>query len=373
MEKVKPILKEADDDERQLQQAKLEMWGYAFGFTPMAVVKCAIQLQIADVLQTHGGAMTHSELSAAVGCSPEVFRRIMRYLINRHIFKQIVAVTDDDTDINNPSMIISYAQTPLSRLLVKNGSDESMAAIVLMESTPVMLAPWHRLSSRASENGGTTPFEAEHGQNIWDYNSANPEHSKVVNDGMACMARHSMAAIVDQYPEAFNGVGSVVDVGGGDGTTLRTLIKACPWIRGINFDLSHVVAETSTADINIVHVAGDMFDAIPKADAAFLMRVLHDWSDEECVEILKKCRESIPSDTGKVIIAEAVIRDEGEGEAYKYIKDLHLALDMVMLVHTERGKERSVEEWEYVVREAGFTRFTVKHIQAIVSVIEAYP
>lgn len=66
-----------------------------------------------------------------------------------------------------------------------------------------------------------------------------------------------------------------------------------------------------------------------------------------------------------MIIAESVIR---EG-----VEDVQIALDMVMLVHTGRGKERSVEDWERVVREAGFTRFAVKHIQAVVSVIEAYP
>lgn len=65
-----------DDEEKQ---AKLEMWGYALGFTPMAVVKCAIQLQIADVLEAHGAPMTHSDLSAAVACSPTILHRIMRY------------------------------------------------------------------------------------------------------------------------------------------------------------------------------------------------------------------------------------------------------------------------------------------------------
>ena len=74
-------------------------------------------------------------------------------------------------------------------------------------------------------------------------------------------------------------------------------------------------------------------------------------------------------DKGKVIIAEAVIR-EGEDDEYS---DAQLALDMVMLAHTEKGKERTIEEWEYVVKEAGFTRFTVKHMQAVKSVIEAYP
>ncbi|KAH6767169.1 hypothetical protein C2S52_018152 [Perilla frutescens var. hirtella] len=56
------------------------MWGYTLGFTPMAVVKCAIELEIVEVLEIHGRAMTHSELSATVGCSPEVLRRITRQI-----------------------------------------------------------------------------------------------------------------------------------------------------------------------------------------------------------------------------------------------------------------------------------------------------
>lgn len=164
----------------------------------------------------------------------------MTYLINRRFFKQTTssALTPD----------ISYAHTPLSRLLIQNGSDGSMAAIVMLQSSPAMLNPWHRLSSRVLENGGDTPFEAEHGKNIWDYNRENPAQCKLFDDGMACMARHSMAAIIDQYPEAFEGVGSVVDVGGGDGAALRTLIKACPWIHGINLDQPHVVAAASVCD-----------------------------------------------------------------------------------------------------------------------------
>lgn len=50
------------DDEAQAQVA---IWEYAFGFTPMAVVRCAIELRIADVLESHGGAMAHADLSAA--------------------------------------------------------------------------------------------------------------------------------------------------------------------------------------------------------------------------------------------------------------------------------------------------------------------
>ncbi|KAL2231721.1 UNVERIFIED_CONTAM: Acetylserotonin O-methyltransferase [Sesamum indicum] len=349
---TKPV-KQVDEE----AEARVEIWNYVFGFTPMAVMKCAIELGIADVLESHGGPMSLSQLSAALGCSSSVLHRIMRYLTHRRIFKRMSTSQESE---------ISYVQTPLSRLLISNGGN-SMAAFVLMESSPVMLAPWHKLSASALMKG-TSAFEAAHGDHVWKYAAENPGHSKLFNDGMACHARLAMSTIVDQYPEAFKGIMSLVNVGGGDGTALHVLVKACPWIRGINLDLPHVVSVAPKCH-GIEHVGGDMFELVPKADAAFLMSVLHDWGDDECIDILRKCREAIPKDTGKVIIAEAVI-DEGEEDKYT---DVRLALDMVMLAHTEKGKERTIEEWEYVVNAAGFTRFTVKHIQATISVIEAYP
>ncbi|KAG6417531.1 hypothetical protein SASPL_119714 [Salvia splendens] len=332
--------------------AKLEMWSYALGFTPMALVKCAIDLQIADVIESHGGSMTLPSLSAALGCSPPILRRIMRYLVHRRIFTHTASTS-------------SYSQTPLSRLLMRGAAD-SMAALVLLESTPTMLAPWQRLSLRAHQADGS-PFEDEHGRDLWGHGDANPEHSKLFDDGMSCIAAASSAAVVEQCPGVFDGISSLVDVGGGDGTALRILVKAFPWIRGINFDLSHVVGVAPPCD-GVERVAGDMFVAVPKADAAFLMSVLHDWNDEECIEILRKCKEAIKE---KVMIVEAVIGEEEEEDGDKY-SDVRLALDMVMLAHTS-GKERTLKEWEYVVKEAGFSRFTVKHIKAIPAVIEAYP
>ncbi|KAG8364439.1 hypothetical protein BUALT_Bualt19G0128900 [Buddleja alternifolia] len=310
-------------------KAQVDIWQYIFGFTPMAVLKCAIELEIADVIESHGGSMTLPDLSSSLNCSQSYLHRIMRYLIHRGIFKQI---SQDQSSI-------CYIQTALSRLLMKNTAN-SLAALVLLESSPVMLAPWHRLSARALNNGGSA-FEAAHGEDVWEY------ALKTLDIG----------------------IGSVVDVGGGDGTSLRSLVKGCPWIRGINFDLSYVVSVAPKCD-GIEYVDGNMFESVPKADAAFLMWVLHDWSDEECIQILKNCREAIPKDTGKVIIAEAVIDEGGDEDKYS---DVRLALDMVMLAHTEKGKERTVKEWEYVLNEAGFTSFSVKHIQSIISVIEAYP
>ncbi|XP_041026994.1 acetylserotonin O-methyltransferase-like [Juglans microcarpa x Juglans regia] len=169
---------------------------------------------------------------------------------------------------------------------------------------------------------------------------------------------------------AFNGLNSLVDVGGGNRMTLQLLVKSYEWIRGINFDLPHVVFDAAEFP-GIEHVGGHMFPSVPKADATFLMWVLHDWGDNECIQILKKCREAFPEDKGKVIIVEAVI--DQEAKISDKLTDARLALDMRMMAQTTTGKERTLEELGLVLGKVGFCRCRSKSIRAMQSVIEAFP
>ncbi|ONH92375.1 hypothetical protein PRUPE_8G171000 [Prunus persica] len=352
--------RELGGEEKEEEHAKLEIWKYVFGFVEIAVVKCAIQLGIADAIESHGSPMTLLELSSALRCDPSPLYRIMRVLVHLKIFKEKPA-----TQLG-PKV---YAQTPLSKWLLKSGKN-SMAALILLESSPVMLAPWHGLSARI-QGVNNSAFEAVHGEDVWSYAAANPNHSKLINEAMACDARVAVPAVLESCLEVFKGLETIVDVGGGDGTTLRLLVEACPWIRGINFDLPHVVSVAQECD-RIENVGGDMFDCVPKADAAIIMWVLHDWGDDECIRILKKCREAVPEDKGQVIIVEAVIEEDNEKQDKK-LTNVRLMLDMVMMAHTNTGKERTMKEWGYVLGEAGFSRHTITPIHAVQSVIQAFP
>ncbi|KAM4089487.1 hypothetical protein ACB094_07G155900 [Castanea mollissima] len=338
------------------EQAEVDIWKYILGFTEMAVVRCAIELGIADAIESHGSPMTLSELSSTLGCDPSPLYRIMRFLMHRGIFKGTL----------NSQGSPGYAQTPLSRRLMKHG-EHSMAALILLESSPVMLTPWLSLSARVLADG-TSSFEVAHGEDIWSYSASNPAHGQLINEAMACDARVIVPAMIHGCPEMFDGLSSLVDVGGGNGKTLKVLVKAFPWLRGINFDQPHVVSVAGVIS-GVENVGGDMFESVPKADAAFLKWVLHDWGDNECIQILKKCREAVLENKGKVIIVDAVIE---EAEKDK-LTDVKLALDMAMMAHTNRGKERTLKEWGFVLGEAGFSRYTVKTIHAVQSVIEAFP
>ena len=138
-------------------RAEVDIWNYVFGYVNMAVVKCAIELGIADAIENHGSPMTLSELSTALVCEPSRLYRIMRFLVHYQIFKEEPISQDS----------IGYALTPLSRRLVRHG-EKSMAALILLESSPAMLAPWHTLSARVLDSG-TSPFEAANGKDIWSY------------------------------------------------------------------------------------------------------------------------------------------------------------------------------------------------------------
>ncbi|KAJ0077343.1 hypothetical protein Patl1_35852 [Pistacia atlantica] len=338
-------------------QTEVEIWNYIFGFVKMAVLKCAIELGIADAIENHGGPMTLSELSSTLNCAPSNLHRVMRFLVHYQIFKEKPT----------SQCSIAFEQTPISRRFIKHGQN-SMAAFVLLESSPVMLAPWQGLGGRVLANG-TSAFDSAHGKDVWAYAAEDAAHSKLINDAMACNARVTVPAVIEGCPEVFDGIGSLVDVGGGNGTALGLLVKAFPWIRGINFDLLHVVCDNEKCD-GLEQVGGDMFQSIPMADAAFFMQVLHDWDDDECIQILKNCREAIPKEKGKVIIVETIIEEEEERDKLKFVR---LMLDMVMMAHTRKGKERTLKEWDYVLRQAGFSRYNVKPIHAVQSVIEAFP
>ncbi|KAJ1406075.1 Winged helix-like DNA-binding domain superfamily [Sesbania bispinosa] len=346
-----------DKEEEEEAHAQVDIWRFICGFVEMAVIKCAIQLGIAEAIESHGSPMTLSELSSTLGCDHSYLYRIMRFLVNRRVFKTIPIKHDS----------LGYAQTPLSRCLMRNG-EHSMASLILLESSPIMLAPWHSLSARVLVNGNSS-FEKVHGEDVWKFAAENLDHSNLINEAMACDAKFVVPAIIEGCSEAFDGVNTLVDVGGGNGTTSRILAKVFPWIQLINFDLPHVIDAAPKCN-GVEQIAGDMFQSVPKADAAFIKWVLHDWSDEECIQILKKCREAIPKGNGKVIIVEAVI-EKGGGKHDK-LNDIGLLLDMVMMAHTNLGKERTLKEWDYVIKMAGFSAYTVKAINAVQSVILAF-
>jgi hypothetical protein len=176
-------------------------------------------------------------------------------------------------------------------------------------------------------------------------------------------------AVVQSYD--FSGIAVLVDVGGGEGSLLASILAANPNLQGILFDQPHVVASAAPlldrAGVaeRCQIAAGSFFESVPAgADAYLLKNIVHDWDDETAIAILRRCREAIV-DTGKLLVIERVIRPANEPDPAKF-------LDLTMLVMLG-GRERTAEDFERIYAEAGFRLTRVISTGSGLSIIEGAP
>ncbi|KAM6583758.1 hypothetical protein CsatB_010760 [Cannabis sativa] len=155
--------------------------------------------------------------------------------------------------------------------------------------------------------------------------------------------------ILEVY-KGFENLGKVVDVGGGLGGTLNQITSKYPHLKGINFDLPHVV-EHAPSYPGVEHVGGDMFESVPSGDAIFMKWILHDWSDEHCLKLLKNCYKAIP-DNGNVIVMEAILPTVPETKSADRCTS---QMDVLMMTQNPGGKERSKKEFLALATGAGFS------------------
>ena len=97
---------------------------------------------------------------------------------------------------------------------------------------------------------------------------------------------------------------------------------------------------------------------------------MHDWSDQECVKILKNCKEAIPprDEGGKVVIIDIVI---GAGQSDKQQKEMQVVFDLfIMFIN---GIERDENQWKKIFFEAGFRDYKITPVLGVRSIIEVYP
>ncbi|KAJ7951390.1 Caffeic acid O-methyltransferase [Quillaja saponaria] len=158
-----------------------------------------------------------------------------------------------------------------------------------------------------------------------------------------------MKEVLESY-KGFQHINGLVDVGGGLGITLNLITSKYHHIKGINFDLPHVIKHAPSYP-GVEHVGGDMFETLPRGDAIFMKWILHDWSDEHCLKLLKNCYKAIPEE-GKVIVMDAVLPFAPEtSNAARSISQM----DVLMMTQNPGGKERSREQFMALATEAGFS------------------
>ncbi|CAJ1978955.1 unnamed protein product [Sphenostylis stenocarpa] len=341
---------------------QVEIWRYMLCYTDSLAIKCVIELRIPDIIHRYGKPLSLSQIVENIEDAPSpdanLLQRVMTLMVRRKIFSAEQSETGETL----------YGLTSASEWILRD-TKMTLAPLFLLENHPVHLTPAQHMSEIIREgikNG--TAFFRSHGHDQFELTGVDPEYNRMFHEGMMCTARVISKAVINGYKEGFNQIESLVDVGGSTGGSISEIVRAYPHIKGINFDLPHVVA-TAPKFEGVTHVGGDMFVSVPSADAIYMKWILHDWTDEQCIELLKNCRKAIPEKTGKVIIVDHVLRPEGN----ELFTDAGFAFDMILLAHNAGGKERTEENWKLLFKEAGFPRYNIIKIHAFPSLIEAFP
>jgi O-methyltransferase domain/Dimerisation domain len=326
----------------------------AFVMRASRALYVAAELGVADILAN--GPMTSSEIAAKSGADPAALRRLLRALVAHGVFEEEVP---DRFRLN-----------PAGELL-RHDVAGSQRAGVLFTAGDMRWQLWSDLLECVRT--GRAAVERSFGKDVFDRHAENPEEASLFNQAMASFSAALAPSLIAAYD--FAEFRCIADLGGGTGRLLAALLSANPKLRGILFDLPHVLAdaqpvlETSGVASRCELVAGSFFESVPKGADAYLLRaVLHDWDDARVGAILANCRKAMTPEA-KLLIVERLLPETTErGEA----ADAYL-LDLEMLVLTPGGRERTEAEFRALVTAAGFAPTRIVPTAAPVSIVEAKP
>jgi hypothetical protein len=216
---------------------------------------------------------------------------------------------------------------------------------------------------------GEIAFDNFFGADVWKYLQQNPEDASVFNNSMSGVTAATNEEILAVYD--FSSFGTIVDIGGGHGGLITSILKGNPKAKGILLDAPQVIEgarpklEAAGLADRCETVGGDFFKSVPAGGDVYVMKwIIHDWNDELAITILKNIRNEIPRD-GKVVIVDCVVPENNEPDFSKFF-------DLNMMVMTG-GKERTEKEFAQLLSAAGFKLRRVIPTRVPTSIVEAEP
>lgn len=309
-----------------------ELYQLMGGYRVSQAIYVVARLGIADLLKD--SPRTSDDLAGATGAHAPALHRVLRFLAGVGLFSEVA-----------PGR---FALTPLGAGLRSDVSG-SIRPMTLMLLDYTGWQPWGHLWHSVCT--GETAFEHVHSQGRFDYLAAHPDTGALFNAAMTGNTAWSGTAITDAYD--FAGIGRLVDVGGGHGLLLATVLRAHPNMQGVLFDRPEVVAGAgrTLADASVADrcelVGGDFFtDVLPSGDAHILRQIIHDWDDARATAILANCRRALGEGGRLLVIERRVAPDRRQA-----LPVLHIDLEMLVNVG---GQERTDDEYRALFAAAGF-------------------
>jgi hypothetical protein len=316
------------------------------GYWHSQCVYVAAKLGIADLLAN--GPQSVDDLAQQTGTHRPSLFRLLRALASLKVFAE------------EPGQ--RFRLTPAAEPLRRDVPGSQWAMAVMMGEEH--FRAWGELLY--SVRTGKIGFDKVFGRPVFEFLSQHPEQAAIFDKAMVGVHGRETSAMLDAYD--FSAFASVVDIGGGNGSTLSGILEKHPSIHGTLFDLPGVIQRAGVAvdaaglSDRIHLVDGDFFESVPAgADAYVLRHIIHDWEEEKAIRILTNVRQAIARD-GRLLVVESVIPPGNEPFFGKL-------LDLTMLV-IPGGQERTEPEYRDLLGKAGFRLVRIVPTAAEVSVIE---
>ncbi|KAF2128310.1 putative O-methyltransferase [Dothidotthia symphoricarpi CBS 119687] len=330
--------------EQLLQPAHLVLADHFLGYTDTKCLVAANELRLADILAD--GPLTVQELAQASSARPDRLGQILVPLRNNGVFSY-----DESAG--------TYANTHVSTLLHSKHWTQWHNWVELYGNQFYDIARGIPQSVRSDATRWAAQINYDTDMNMFEYFNAQgwmPQLHRTLGGGATAMA----PGIVEDYPWNDISDKTVLDVGGGGGSFIATLLRNFPTMQGSIYDLPHVIAHTSdlfsqggtfedlTDRVPQAHlIGGDFMKWVPPSEVYTMKWCLHDWTDEPATTILRNIRKAIvPGPVSRLVVLESILSDGRMGRLSRY-GDINMMM-------TANGQERTLAQWEKLVKEAGW-------------------
>jgi hypothetical protein len=309
----------------------IELMRLISGYQVSQALYAAATLGVADQLKD--GAKPYDAVAQACGAHPLSLYRLLRALAAVGVFHE-----SDNKE---------FSLTALGVCLTTDGpgSTRNYARWIGQRG---QWGSWGNLLQ--SIKSGESALGFTYGTDAWTYRMQHPDEQAVYDSAMTGNSRREAQGVLEAFD--FGQFGCVVDIGGGQGLLLKTILLACPGSRGILFDQPQVIASADQALSSpelrqrCQLIAGSFFESVPTGGDVYLMKVIiHDWDDRAAIDILRTCHRAM-SATATLILVERVIGPPNEMPEGKF-SDLNM-----MVVHA--AMERTRQDFDDLLRNGGF-------------------
>lgn len=323
-----------------------------FGRWKSQITYTGVKLGVFEIIDSE---MSSKAIAEKLNIDPSLSYRLLRALGS-------IGLLEEDNQKN-------FKITPMGKFLRKD-HPQSLSAVTLLEEGPEHYAIWKHLSEMVKD-GKQDGFVREFGTKIFDYIPKNSEYSSIFNQAMSSYSSTHTQWVLEALDEYdFSQFSHLCDIGGGHGHLICNLLQKHPNLKGAVLELENTIKDKDVLWANkmglsdrCAYLAGDMFAKVPRADAYMMKMILHDWSDEECIQILSNISKT-SNNGARVFVVEHIV-PEPHIPHFSKLFDIHMLCALT-------GRERTVKEFSELFDKSGL-KFVKTHYppSQMIGVIEA--